>query len=247
MYKIAFILFFTTSFYWAQVVIGSSNVTSAAMLKLDHNTKAMRLPVLSVTNSSNSLTPVPSPTNGLLFYNSTTNIPNNIGRTLTYWSSDNQYHFQGTKNIAWQMINTARIPVLIFSAKIGQKPVTTTTGATDVTLIPSEILEDTFSGWNPTTNRYNISMAGVYSAEFIPEISRSTTGGTLGNALITVTGMPNLILANDLVPFINTILKAFPITGLMFNSTANVNIQFSYAANAANYRLNSGTINIYKH
>ncbi|KFF20102.1 hypothetical protein [Chryseobacterium sp. JM1] len=245
MHKIVFILTFIVYICQAQVVIGSGNVTPGAMLKLDSHVKGLRIPVLSITNKTSTVTPVLSPANGLIFYNTNTDIANNIGETLAYWSTDNQYHFHGTQNITKQIIYEARIPVLIFSAKIGSRPASTSS-FTQVSVTASEILEDTYYGWN--SNKYTISTAGVYTVEFTAEISHPTgTGVILSRSTISVSGQGPSSVITSASPFIISLKKGFSPATLTFNALANTNIVFRYSLDMPNYQLESGTISIYKH
>lgn len=246
MYRFSLILLFIICIGRAQVVIGSSNVTPAAMLKLDSNVKALRIPALSITAKTDALTPIPSPANGLMLYNTNSNIPNEIGKSLAYWGSDNQYHFQGTQNIINSMVD--RSPILVFSAKIGQKPpFSTAVPKPVVSLTSSEILKDTYGGWS--ANKYTISKAGIYTMEFVAELYDNSGSARWGQTHIELTPniSPNFFEA-CVASFVPLLGRACPSSILVYNLPANTRIEFKYVTNVLNSsRLNSGTINIYKH
>lgn len=244
MYKYYLFLIFTVCFCKAQVVIGSSNITPAAMLKLDSNIKGLRIPVFSITNNSDAVTPIPAPANGLMIYNTNISLPNGIARSIGYWGGDSKYHFQGTRDIARRTVASGRIPVLIFSAKIGPKPIITT-GSAQVSLTETEILEDTYFGWSSSSNQYNISMTGVYTIEFIGQISHAS-GASYGFVDILRNGAS--LNAGCAAPFISSLNKSFPSSHVTVNNiTANNNLRFEYKLDVTNFKLESGTINIYQH
>lgn len=240
--KLFFFFVLTACCCNAQVVIGSYNITPAAMLKLDSNEKALKVPVLSILNKTDGASPISSPANGIMVYNSNNNIAANIGKSLSWWKSNNEYCFQANNSLIQESISDSHIPVLIFSARSGQKPIIAVgnAGFTNVILSDSEIQLDYYSGWN--SNQYKISREGQYIVEFISEIS-APDGGTLSNRLITNgTNMP--LIRGRYIP---TLSRAFATNISAHNFTANTILNFAYQYTNSNYRLESGTINIYKY
>lgn len=247
MYKFLFFLFFTisVSICRAQVVIGSSNVTPSAMLKLDSNTKALRIPGFSIINSTDALAPISSPANGLMVYNTSSDIFNGIDKALAYWGSDGQYHFQGSTNIADNITDKDRIPILVFSANIGQKE--NISGASIYRTIPltnDEILIDTHFAWD--NDKYIFPKNGVYTIEILVDLNKDSTNNTVGTVNVIYSGTTVATNAQRVVPPLNR--GAIPVT-LTRNFSANSNVTFNYRFDlgAGNYRIESGTINIYRH
>ncbi|MDH6250620.1 hypothetical protein M2347_000347 [Chryseobacterium sp. H1D6B] len=243
----ALILIFSSELYFGQVVIGSTNISAGAILKLDTNSKALRIPRLSVTNRTSTTTPIPSPALGVMIYNTNMDITNDITPSITYWASDNRYHSQTTPTATENIISSAQIPLLIFTAAIGQKPYTALGSSaggsyTTVALTSSEILVDKYFGWNSGTNQYKVPSTGTYVVEFISEMSNSTnTGGTSVNRLLK-NGTSIIAIAGRFV--INRMYTTLISTQ---NFTANDLITFQYIFTANSYRIESGTINIYKY
>lgn len=242
-----FILVLFSHFYFGQVVIGSDNVSAGAILKLDANNKALRIPNLSVTNRANTTTPIPSPALGVMLYNTNMDISNDITPSITYWASDNQYHSQATSTATENIISSAQIPLLIFTASVSQKPYTVlgTAGggaATPLTLTTQEILVDEYSGWDVGTNQYKIPSTGTYVVEFISVMSNSAnSGGTSTNRLsnngTNISFISGRFVLNRMY---TTLISTQNLT--MGNLLA---LQYSYTA--GNYRMESGTVNIYKY
>ncbi|WP_131724396.1 hypothetical protein [Chryseobacterium indologenes] len=249
MYKFLFFLFFTisVSICRAQVVIGSSNVTPSAMLKLDSNTKALRIPGFSIINNTDALTPISSPANGLMVYNTSSDISNGIDKALAYWGSDGQYHFQGSTNIADNITDKDRIPILVFSANVGPKQ-PDTAGTTIFKTIPlagAEILLDQHFAWN--SDRYIFPKSGVYTVEILIDLSKSSTITNIGELRIINNGTTVATSFVKVIPSFNR--GSIPVT-LTRNFNANTNLIFNYRFSnlgAGTYRLESGTINIYRH
>ncbi|MFC3159844.1 hypothetical protein ACFOEQ_16340 [Chryseobacterium arachidis] len=168
----------------AQVVIGSSSASQSAMLKLDSGNKALRIPSLSVTNKTDITNPISNPAVGVMLYNTNSDIGNDIAKGITYWSSDNTYRSQATPTSTEEIIASSQIPLLIFSAAIGQKPIIAAGSAaggsfTNLTLTTAEILFDKYSGWNISTNKYLTPSNGLYMIEFITEMSNTGNNGAL--------------------------------------------------------------------
>ncbi|MBB4805922.1 hypothetical protein HNP38_001194 [Chryseobacterium defluvii] len=233
----------------AQVVIGSGSVSPAAILKLDSNNKALRIPNLSITNRTDAANPIGSPAVGLMLYNTNTSISNDIAKGISYWGSDNRYHSAATPASTDEIISTSQIPLLVFSAAIGQKPVIASgsaVGGVPATLMlaTSEILFDKFDGWNSTTSKYSIPSAGIYMLEFITEMSNTgNNGGTTLQEIIK--GTTSLASAYGRDNIINNRMYTTVITtqGLAMNDL----LAFKYSYTANNYRIQSGTLNIYKY
>jgi hypothetical protein len=243
----ALILIFSTELYFGQVVIGSTNISAGAILKLDTNSKALRIPQLAVTNRNSTTTPIPSPALGVMLYNTNMDITNDITPSITYWASDNRYHSQTTSNATENIISSAQIPLLIFTAAIGQKPYTVLGNSsggsyTTVTLTSTEILVDKYFGWNSGTSQYKVPSTGTYVVEFISEMSNSTnTGGTSINRLLKNGVNINSIFGRFVVNRMYTTLINTQ------NFAINDFLTFQYIYTADNYRIESGTINIYKY
>lgn len=241
------ILIFSTQLYFGQVVIGSTNISAGAILKLDANNKALRIPNLSVTNSSSTTLPIPSPAVGVMLYNTNMDITNNITPSITYWASDNKYHSQSTSTATESIISSAQIPLLIFTAAIGQKPYvllgSTAGGAsTTVTLTSSEILVDKYFGWNSGTSQYKVPSTGTYVVEFITVMSNSiNSGGTSVNRLLKN--------GTNIISISGRFVVDRMYTTLISTQSFSVNdlLSFQYIFTANNYRIESGTINIYKY
>ncbi len=109
-------------------------------------------------------------------------INNDLTPSLAYWGSDNQYHSQATSTATESIISSTNIPLLIFSANIGQKPYTvlgTASGgsATPLTLTSQEILVDKYSGWNLGTSQYTVPSTGIYLVEFVSVMSNTANSG----------------------------------------------------------------------
>ncbi|QBA19688.1 hypothetical protein EU348_00305 [Chryseobacterium indologenes] len=233
----------------AQMVIGSANVSQSAILKLDSNNKALRVPSLSVTDNADAASPIASPATGVMFYNTNSNTASDIIKGITYWGSDNKYHHQANAASTDDIIAAANIPLLIFSAAVGQKatvPIGSAGGGafTTLTLTPSEILFDKYAGWNSSTSQYKIPSTGIYMLEFISEMSNTgNNGGTTTHnilkgttSLISAFGRDNLINNRMYTTIIST-------QNLILNDL----MTFKYIYTANNYRIESGTINIYKY
>ncbi|AZB18093.1 hypothetical protein EG352_10055 [Chryseobacterium indologenes] len=240
-------LLFVSQLYLGQFVIGSTNVSPGAIVKLDANNKALRIPNLAITARNSTTTPITAPALGVLLYNTSMDINNDLTPSLAYWGSDNQYHSQATSTATESIISSANIPLLIFSANIGQKPYTvlgTASGgsATPLTLTSQEILVDKYSGWNLGTSQYTVPSTGIYLVEFVSVMSNTAnSGGTSTNRLLDngsfigfVSG--RFVLNRMYTTLINT-----------RNLTVNHLLSFQYSYTAGNYRMESGTINIYKY
>ncbi|NML72357.1 hypothetical protein HHL23_21590 [Chryseobacterium sp. RP-3-3] len=235
----------------AQVVIGSSNVSLAAILKLDANNKALRIPNLSITSRTSTTIPIVSPVSGLTIYNTNTDIVNNIAKGITYWGSDNQYHSQATPTATEAAISSSQIPLLIFSAAIGQKPITPLGSAfggsrVALTLTTPEIIMDKYSGWNVSTSEYKIPATGIYMIEFVANMSN--TGNVGGTTILELykAGITTLIATSygGFNPLTNRMYTTLTTTQ---NLTVNELLNFKYWFTANNYRMESGTLNIYKY
>lgn len=240
------ILIFSSELYSGQVVIGSANTSAGAILKLDTNSKALRIPLLSVTDRSSTVLPIPSPALGVMLYNTNTDITNDIASSITYWASDNRYHSQITATSTEDIISSSKIPTLVFTAAVGQKPYTasgsTAGGAyTTTKLTSAEILVDNYFGWNIGTNQYKVPSTGTYIVEFISEMSCTNGAGTSQHRLLKNGTNINSILGRYVV---NRMYTALIETG---NFTANDLLTFQYIFTANNYRMEAGTINIYKY
>ncbi|KYH06632.1 hypothetical protein A1704_23410 [Chryseobacterium cucumeris] len=233
----------------AQMVIGSSNVSQSAILKLDSNNKALRVPNLSVTDNADAASPIASPATGVMFYNTNSNTANDIIKGITYWGSDSKYHHQANATSTDDIIATENIPLLIFSAAVGQKatiPIGSAGGgsSTTLTLTPSEIIFDKYVGWNSSTSQYKVPSTGIYMLEFITEMSNiGNNGGTTiqeifkgSSSLVSAFGRDNVINNRMYTTVIST-----------QNMTLSDLMTFKYLYTANNYRIESGTINIYKY
>ncbi|EJL74036.1 hypothetical protein [Chryseobacterium populi] len=233
----------------AQVVIGSTNVSQAAILKLDSNSKALRIPGLSITNRTNTVTPVASPAVGLFFYNTSSDAGNDIAKGIGYWGSDNRYHSQATFTATEEIISTSQIPLLVFSAAIGQKPITSLGSAaggafTKLTLSAAEIIIDKYSGWVTAANQYKIPASGIYMIEFITDMSNTgNNGGTTTQNILK--GTANFASSYGRDNVINN--RMYTTTISTQNLTVNDLLTFEYTYTANNYRIQSGTLNIYKY
>lgn len=235
----------------AQVVIGSGNVSLPAILKLDANNKALRIPNLSVTSRTNAVTPIVSPVSGLAIYNTNMDIVNNIAKGITYWGSDNQYHSQATSTATEAAISSSQIPLLIFSAAIGQKPITplgSAFGGSNValTLTAPEIIIDKYFGWNNSTNEYKIPANGIYMIEFVANMSNTGNAGGTTVLLLYKAGTATLVTQSlgGFNPLTNRMYTTLTTTqNLILNELLN----FKYWFTANNYRMESGTLNIYKY
>ncbi|ANF51882.1 hypothetical protein A0O34_15790 [Chryseobacterium glaciei] len=233
----------------AQVIIGSANSSPAAILKLDANNKALRIPNLSVTNRTNAVTPILSPANGVMIYNTNTDINNDIAKGITYWGSDSKYHSQASYSATEAVISSSQIPLLIFSAAIGQKPnvpvgFTAGGGYTVLNLSTPEILFDKYLGWNMTNNQFKIPSTGIYMLEFVTDMSNTgNNGGTPvlritkgGTTLISISGRFNNVSNRMYTTLITT-----------QNLSVNDLLDFRYVYTDNNYSIQTGTLNIYKY
>ncbi|SHG35685.1 hypothetical protein SAMN05443633_11411 [Chryseobacterium arachidis] len=233
----------------AQVVIGSSSASQSAMLKLDSGNKALRIPSLSVTNKTDITNPISNPAVGVMLYNTNSDIGNDIAKGITYWSSDNTYRSQATPTSTEEIIASSQIPLLIFSAAIGQKPIIAAGSAaggsfTNLTLTTAEILFDKYSGWNISTNKYLTPSNGLYMIEFITEMSNTgNNGGTTVHTLLR--GASGLATSYGRDNTINN--RMYTTTILTTNLTLNDLLTFQYIYTANNYRIQTGTLNIYKY
>lgn len=238
-----------TAMFNAQVVIGSANISQAAILKLDSNTKALRIPSLSVTNREDAVTPIASPAVGVFFYNTNSDAGNDIAKGIGYWGSDSKYHSQATFTSTEEVISTSQIPLLIFSAAIGQKPITPLGSAagganTKLALTAAEIVIDKYSGWITASNQYKIPASGIYMLEFVTEMSNTGNNGgtTIQNILRGATNVAGSY-GRD-----NTINNRMYTTTIITQSlTVSDLLIFEYGYTANNYRIQSGTLNIYKY
>ncbi|WP_123868179.1 hypothetical protein [Chryseobacterium lactis] len=241
------ILLFMAQFYFGQVVIGSANVSAGAILKLDANNKALRIPSLSVTDKTSITTPIPAPAVGVMLYNTTMDINNDLTPSIAYWGSDNKYHSQATSTATESIISSANIPLLIFTAAITQKPYTVlgtaSAGApTPLTLGAQEILVDKYSGWDLATNQYKVPATGIYVVEFISVMSNAAnSGGTSTNRLLNNGSYIGFISGRFVLNRMYTTLISTR------SLTVNHLLSFQYSFTAGNYRMESGTVNIYKY
>ncbi|UOU97081.1 hypothetical protein MUU74_11310 [Chryseobacterium daecheongense] len=233
----------------AQIVIGSSNASPAAALKLDSNDKALRIPNLSITSRTDATNPISSPATGVMLYNINSSITNDITKGIGYWGSDSQYHSQATPASADEIVSTSQIPSLIFSAAIGQKPIIASGSAaggswTRLSLITSEILFDKYAAWNSTTNQYKTPSSGIYMLEFITDMSNTgNNGGTSTHRILKAAAL--MVSASGRDSVINNRMYTTLITTQ--NLTLNDLLAFEYIYTANNYRIQSGTLNIYKY
>lgn len=240
---------FIVSLANAQVVIGSSSVSQSAILKLDSSNKALRIPALSVANKADTSTPITNPATGVILYNTNDNIASDIAKGLTHWGSDNNYYSQATASSSEKIIQSTHIPILIFSAAIGIKPIIAAGssaggGFTDLTLTSSEILFDKYSGWNNSNNQYLTPSSGIYMIEFVTEMSN--TGNIGGTTLqMILRGTSGLASSYGRDSTINN--RMYTTTMVSTNLALNDLLTFKYIYTANNYRIQTGTLNIYKY
>lgn len=233
--------------YFAQFVIGSANVSPGAIVKLDANNKALKIPNLAITNKTSTTTPITAPALGVMLYNTAMNINNDITPSIAYWGSDNQYHSQATSTATENIISSTNIPILIFSATIIQKPymvLGTASGGAPVplTLSPQEVLVDKYSGWSFANNQYTVPATGIYLVEFVSVMSNSAnSGGTSTNRLLDNGSYVGFISGRFVLNRMYTTLINTR------NIIANHLLSFQYSYTAGNYRMESGTVNIYKY
>ncbi|MBV8328704.1 hypothetical protein [Chryseobacterium sp.] len=244
-YLFTFLLF--TPFYFGQLVIGSTNVSTGAVLKLDANNKALRIPNLTISNKASTVAPIPSPALGVMLYNTTMDITNDLTPSITYWASDNQYHSEATSTATESIISSTHVPLLIFTAAVTQKPYTVLGtagggGATPLTLTSQEVLVDKYWGWNFSTNQYTVPSTGIYAIEFVSIMSNAANSGGTSTNRLSRNGSNISFISGRFV--LNRMY-----TTLISTQNLNVNdiLAFQYSFTAGNYRIESGTVNIYKY
>ncbi|WP_139166237.1 hypothetical protein [Chryseobacterium soldanellicola] len=198
-----------------------------------------------------TIAPIASPATGVMLYNTNTNINTDIAKGVTYWGSDNSYHSEASYSATEAIISSSNIPLLVFSAAIGQKPnvpVGYTAGGpfTNLSLTGPEILFDKYAAWNPAGNQYKIPASGVYMVEYISEMSNAANmGGTPSLRISNSTTNTNIITGyGRFIPLANRMYTTLIITQNLLSTDVLI---FKYIYTDNNYRMEKGTLNIYKY
>ncbi|ROI05112.1 hypothetical protein EGI16_07270 [Chryseobacterium sp. G0240] len=253
MKKNAFILFFMVwmSHGSGQVVIGSDQVSEASILKLDMENRALKIPVLSIPSKGDIQNPVLNPARGLLLYNTSYLISENLDEGVAYWGNNNQYYSLTTRQGIEDIINDSHIPLMIFSTTVGQKNnipcgAGTCSGWTWTPFNPTaaEILIDSYTAWNTGNNTYTIPVTDTYVIEYSTNISNSSNGDGTSSQNIYNNGSN---INNAAGRYISTTNRAYTTVMMVRELTKGDVLDFKYVYTQNNYRLQTGTVNIYKY
>jgi len=242
---------FAVGSVFSQMVIGSTDISSAAVLKIDIPDTAMKIPILSVAAKNNGQNPVSNPARGLLIYNTNKLISDNLIDGATYWGDNNQYYSFTTRQGIIDVINDSRIPLMVFSTTVGQKAnvgcgAGTCSGWQWSPFDPtsSEILIDSFSAWNTGNNSYTIPLTDTYVIEYSTNISNSSNGDGTSAQNIYKNGISANVASGR---FISVTNRAYTTVMMVQGFNAGDVLNFKYIYTQNNYRLQTGTINIYKY
>ncbi|MBV8326519.1 hypothetical protein [Chryseobacterium sp.] len=247
--NLGFVLFITR--IAAQMVIGSDQVSEAAILKLDMENKALKLPVLSISSKGNDQTPVLHPARGLLMYNTNQTISENLDNEVSYWGAAGQYYSLTTAQGIEDVINDSDIPLMIFSTAVGPKNnIACGAGAcsgwtwTPFNPTSAEILIDSYTAWNIGNNTYTIPATDTYVIEYNTNISNSSNGdGTSSQAIYRNGGAIN----NAAGRYITSTSRAYTTVMIVQEFTKGDVLDFKYVYTQNNYQLQTGMVNIYKY
>lgn len=244
-------LFFFIKFLTAQVVIGSDKVSDAALLKLDMENRAFKIPLLPVTSKLDTQNPVQNPARGLLMYNTSHAISDNLDQEVSYWSGAGGYYSMTTAQGIVDVINDSKIPLMIFSTTVGQKNnIACGAGAcsgwtwTPFDPTAAEILIDSFSAWNTSNNTFTVPATDTYVIEYSTNISNNTNGDGTSTQVIYRNG--NNVNSSS-GRYITSTNRAYTTVMVVQELTEGDALDFKYVFTQNNYRLQTGTINIYKY
>lgn len=250
--KIIHILFsLLVSQGYAQMVIGSDQTSEAAVLKLDMGNKALKIPVLTISGKGDVQIPVQDPERGLLMYNAQQNISDNLDDEVSYWGNGNQYYSLTTAQGIEDVINDSHIPLMIFSTTVGQKNnIPCGAGAcsgwtwTPFNPTPAEILIDSYTAWNTGNNTYTIPATNTYVIEYNTNISNNSNGDGTSSQNIYRNGSG---INNASGRYITSTNRAYTTVMMVQEFTKGDVLDFKYVYTQNNYRLQTGTVNIYKY
>ncbi|WP_129056407.1 MULTISPECIES: hypothetical protein [unclassified Chryseobacterium] len=235
----------------AQMVIGSDQVSDAAILKLDMANKALKIPLLSIPSKNNTQVPVQNPARGLLLYNTNPIISDNLDDEVSYWGNAGQYYSITTVNGIEDVIHDSNIPLMIFSTTVGQKNnIACGAGAcsgwtwTSFNPTSAEILIDSYTAWNTGNNTYTIPATDTYVIEYNTNISNSSNGDGTSSQNIYRNGNSMNNVSGRYVTLTN---RAYTTVMLIQEFTKGDVVDFKYVYTQNNYRLETGTVNIYKY